>query len=44
MEFPPEMPGMIRDLWIRNIEIARANEVTLEPQQFAEMFVDENLV
>lgn len=44
MEFPPEMPGLIRNLWIKNSEIAVENDVTLTPQQFAEMFVDENLL
>ena len=43
MQFPPNMPEMIRDLWVRNCEIARQNQTTLAPQQFAEMFVDENL-
>jgi hypothetical protein len=42
MHMPPEMPEAIRDMWVRNLEIARANEVTLSPRQFAEMFVDEN--
>jgi hypothetical protein len=42
MDMPPEMPAAIRDMWVRNLEIARANGVTLPPQQFAEMFVDEN--
>ncbi|QEX16441.1 hypothetical protein FRZ44_17340 [Hypericibacter terrae] len=40
---PSEMPDVIRDMWARNLEIARANGVTLLPQKFAEMFVDENL-
>jgi hypothetical protein len=42
MHMPPEMPEAIRDMWVRNLEIARVNEVTLPPQKFAEMFVDEN--
>ena len=42
MHMPPEMPAAIRDMWVRNLEIARANGVTLSPQKFAEMFVDEN--
>ena len=44
VQLPPNMPEMIRDLWARNSEIARKNQATLTPQQFAEMFVDENLV
>jgi len=43
MHMPPEMPEAIRDMWVRNLEIARTNGITLPPQQFAEMFVDENL-
>ena len=43
MDMPAEMPAAIRDMWVKNLEIARANGVTLPPQQFAEMFVDENL-
>jgi hypothetical protein len=42
MDMPPEMPEAIRDLWVKNLGIARANGVTLHPQEFAEMFVDEN--
>ena len=42
MHMPAEMPAAIRDMWVRNLEIARANGVTLPPQKFAEMFVDEN--
>jgi hypothetical protein len=29
-------------LWLRNLEIARANGASLSPRQFAEMFVDSN--
>jgi hypothetical protein len=43
MQFPPNMPELIRGLWTKNTEIARLNGVTLAPQHFAEMFVDENL-
>lgn len=38
------MPAAIRDMWTRNVEIARINGVTLHPQNFAEMFVDENFL
>lgn len=44
MNFPAKMPSLIRGMWDRNKEIAKANEVNLDPQQFAEMFVDSNLV
>src|SRR5262245_25484658 len=43
MEFPPNMPELVRDLWLRNQEIAISHGTTLEAQRFAEMFVDENL-
>jgi hypothetical protein len=43
MELPPNMPMLIRQVWAKNLEIARANGVVLTPQQFAEMFVDKNL-
>jgi hypothetical protein len=42
MEFPNNMPEMIEQMWRRNQEIARAGSVSLEPQHFAEMFVDNN--
>lgn len=41
---PDTMPEAIRDMWARNLKIARDNNVTLTPQQIAEMFVDENFV
>jgi hypothetical protein len=44
VHMPAEMPQFIRDMWEKNLEIARANNVpALTPQKFAEMFVDENL-
>lgn len=43
VHMPPEMPVAIRDMWAKNLEVARANGMTLPPQRFAEMFVDENL-
>jgi hypothetical protein len=44
VSMPADMPVTIRDMWARNLEIARANGMTLHFQTFAEMFVDENLV
>jgi len=44
MELPPTIPAAIRDLWAKNTAIAQANNVQLSPQQFAEMFVDQNLI
>lgn len=42
MEFPENMPALIRETWKKNQEIAAANKVTLTAQQFAEMFVDQS--
>lgn len=43
MELPENMPSLIRQMWDRNQGIAGVNGVTLTAQQFAEMFVDQNL-
>jgi hypothetical protein len=44
VRMPADMPQSIRDMWAKNLEIARANNVpALSAQKFAEMFVDENL-
>jgi len=42
VHLPDAMPGAIRDMWTRNLKIAHDHNVTLTPQQFAEMFVDDN--
>ena len=39
---PQEVSSNIRGMWERNQAIARANDVELSAQQFAEMFVDHN--
>ena len=45
VHMPANMPQVIRDMWAKNLEIARTNNVpALSPQKFAELFVDENLV
>ena len=43
MQMPPNMPELVRDMWVKNEEIANANGVELRPEQFAQMFVDSNL-
>lgn len=44
VRMPKDMPGQIRDLWAQNLQIAQAKNVpALSAQQFAELFVDENL-
>ncbi|TGP17897.1 MULTISPECIES: hypothetical protein [unclassified Mesorhizobium] len=42
LHMPDTMPDAIRDMWKKNLKIAHDNKVTLTPQQFAEMFVDNN--
>ena len=42
MDFPPDMASLIREMWTKNQDIAKQAGVELEPQQFAEMFVDQN--
>ena len=42
IHMPEGMPAAIRDMWRKNVEIARVNGTTLPPERFAEMFVDEN--
>jgi hypothetical protein len=44
LELPPELPEMIRGSWAKSQDRARAGGVTLDPQAFAEHFVDKNLV
>lgn len=44
LEFPPEFPEMISEMWEDHLEMARTSHATLGAQEFAEMFVDENLV
>lgn len=42
LHMPDTMPEAIRDMWKKNLKIAQDKKVTLTPQQFAEMFVDNN--
>ena len=42
-DFPPTMPALIQTQWIKNQAIARASHAVLTPQEFAEMFVDQNV-
>jgi hypothetical protein len=44
VELPLNMPELIRGVWARNVEIAQKSGAILSPQEFAEMFVDKNLV
>lgn len=42
VELPHDASSEIRRMWVKNQEIARASDVPLSPQRFAEMFVDDN--
>jgi hypothetical protein len=42
IHMPPEMPAVIQNTWANNVEIAQTKELALTPQNFAEMFVDQN--
>jgi hypothetical protein len=44
VSLPPEAKAAIKGMWERNQQIATDNNVTLTAQEFAEMFVDDNLV
>jgi hypothetical protein len=43
LDLPENMPALITECWATNTEIAKKHDTSLAPQQFAEMFVDENL-
>ncbi len=43
MDFPDNMPSLINDTWCKNQEIAKQHDATLQAEQFAAMFVDQNL-
>jgi hypothetical protein len=44
MKFPPNMPTLINEMWEKNQAVAKRENLVLTPQQFAEMFVDQNFV
>lgn len=44
VQLPENLPDLIRGLWHKNSEIVRKAGTTLTAQQFAEMFVDQNLL
>lgn len=43
MELPSHLPDLIRKMWARNQDIAKLNGAVLTAQEFAEMFVDNNI-
>jgi hypothetical protein len=44
MDLPTNLPDLIRTKWNGSLEIDKQGSAALTPQQFAEMFVDTNLV
>ena len=42
MELPDSLPEKIHSLWERNVELAKAHGVVIDPNQFATSFVDQN--
>jgi len=40
MELPTDLHTKIREIWNKNVESAKARGVRLNPQEFAESFVD----
>jgi hypothetical protein len=44
MAFPAHMPDLIRVKWAENSELSKRQSAVLAPQEFAQKFVDANLV
>lgn len=42
VQMTSDTPAIICQMWASNLKIAKATGTTLSPQEFAEMFVDEN--
>ena len=42
MKMPANMPSLINDSWNKNLGIAASRGATLTPDQFAQLFVDQN--
>lgn len=43
LELPSNIRTLIQELWIKNQEIAKQNNVTLTPEQFVHMFVENSI-
>ncbi|MCP3925714.1 MAG: hypothetical protein GY714_24360 [Desulfobacterales bacterium] len=44
MDFPSDMPKQILDVWEKNCNLAELNDEEINPQDFAEMFADQNFI
>lgn len=42
MQFPPDLPSSIREIWEQNRKIAQDSGETLRPDEFARLFVETN--
>jgi hypothetical protein len=43
LDFPSNIRTTIQEMWVKNQEIAIQNNITLAPEQFVEMFVEQNV-
>jgi hypothetical protein len=43
MDFPQAFPEKIRDVWNKNLALAREHGAAVDPNEFAKAFVDQNL-
>jgi hypothetical protein len=42
MEFPESLPGQIKDIWSKYLDQAKAQGMSVDPNEFAMSFVDQN--
>ena len=42
MEFPESLPGQIKDIWSKYLDQAKTQGVSVDPNEFAMSFVDQN--
>lgn len=42
MEFPESLPGQIKDFWSKYLDQAKAQGISVDPNEFAMSFVDQN--
>ncbi|TVL06944.1 hypothetical protein AYI82_15265 [Shewanella algae] len=42
MEFPESLPGQIKDFWSKYLDQAKAQGMSVDPNEFAISFVDQN--
>jgi hypothetical protein len=42
MDFPESLPGQIKDIWSKYLDQAKAQGASIDPNDFAMLFVDQN--